>query len=59
MALPVSPKGAMAEIVKASHRGADQSGRSCLRPLEHWDRGFESHSRHGCLFILDSGLAMG
>jgi hypothetical protein len=25
-----------------------------LRPLEHWDRGFESHLRHGCLcaFIL-------
>jgi hypothetical protein len=25
-----------------------------LRPLEHWNRGFESHSRHGCLcaFIL-------
>jgi hypothetical protein len=34
-----------------------------LRPLEHWDRGFESHSRHGCLcaFILcaDSGLVTG
>jgi hypothetical protein len=28
-----------------------------LRPLEHWDRGFESHSRHGCLcaFILFVG----
>jgi hypothetical protein len=26
----------------------------CLRPLKHWGRGFESHSRHGCLcaFIL-------
>jgi hypothetical protein len=25
-----------------------------LRPLKHWDRGFESHLRHGCLctFIL-------
>jgi hypothetical protein len=20
-----------------------------FRPLEHWDRGFESHLRHGCL----------
>jgi hypothetical protein len=32
-----------------------------LRPLEHWDRGFESHPRHGCLFILrvGSGLATG
>jgi hypothetical protein len=19
------------------------------RPLEHWDHGFESHSRHGCV----------
>jgi hypothetical protein len=32
-----------------------------FRPLQHWDRGFESHSRHGCLcaFILcvGSGLA--
>jgi hypothetical protein len=27
---------------------------NCLRPLEHWGRGFESHSRHRCLpmFIL-------
>jgi hypothetical protein len=26
----------------------------CLRPLEHWDRGFQSHFKHGCLcaFIL-------
>jgi hypothetical protein len=22
---------------------------NCLRALEPWDRGFESHSRHGCL----------
>jgi hypothetical protein len=28
--------------------------RDCLRSLGHWDRGFESHSRHECLcaFIL-------
>jgi hypothetical protein len=27
---------------------------NCLRSLQRWDRGFESHSRHGCLsaFIL-------
>jgi hypothetical protein len=37
----------------------------CLRSLEHWDRGFESRSRHGYLsaFIMclcvGSGLAMG
>jgi hypothetical protein len=34
-----------------------------FRPLEHWDCGFKSHSRHGCLlaFILcvGSGLATG
>jgi hypothetical protein len=23
-------------------------GTECLRPLEHWDRGLESHSGHGC-----------
>jgi hypothetical protein len=29
-------------------------GMKCLRPLEYWDQGFESHTRHGCLsaFIL-------
>jgi hypothetical protein len=42
---------------------------NCLRPLKHWDRGFESHLKHGCLcaFILclccpvcaDSGPATG
>jgi hypothetical protein len=36
---------------------ADQSGRTvsgtnCLRSLEVWDRGFESHSRHGCLYAF-------
>jgi hypothetical protein len=25
---------------------------NCIRPLKHWDHGFESHSRHGCLFVL-------
>jgi hypothetical protein len=38
-----------------------------LRTLEHWDRGFESHSRYGCLFAfilrvvlrVGSGLATG
>jgi hypothetical protein len=23
-----------------------------LRPLEHWDRWFESYSRHGCLCVF-------
>jgi hypothetical protein len=39
-----------------------------LRSLEHWDRGFESYSRHGCVFAfivllcsscVGSGLATG
>jgi TorA maturation chaperone TorD len=34
-----------------------------LRPLEHWDRGFESISRHECLCLfcvcIGSGLATG
>jgi hypothetical protein len=40
-----------------------------LRPLEHWGRGFESHSRYGCLCLrlfcvyvvlyVGSGLATG
>jgi hypothetical protein len=25
-----------------------------LRPLEHWDSGFESHSRHECLFVYSA-----
>jgi hypothetical protein len=25
---------------------------SCILPLERWDRGFESHSRHGCLYCV-------
>jgi hypothetical protein len=40
-----------AYVIKVTFVGkrADHSG-----PLEHWDHGFESHSRHGCLcaFIL-------
>jgi hypothetical protein len=24
---------------------------NCIRSLERWDRGFESHSRHGCLCV--------
>jgi hypothetical protein len=26
--------------------------KTCLRPLQHWDRGFESHWRHRCLCVL-------
>jgi hypothetical protein len=24
---------------------------NCLRSLERWDRGFESRSMHGCLYV--------
>jgi hypothetical protein len=42
-------------------------GTYCLRPLEHWDPGFESRSRHGCvsaffcvvLSCVGRGLASG
>jgi hypothetical protein len=27
-------------------------GNECLRQLEHWDRGLESHSRNGCLLVF-------
>jgi hypothetical protein len=36
----------------ADHSGRTFWGMKCLRSLEHWDRGFESHSRHGCLFAF-------
>jgi hypothetical protein len=45
--------------VTADHSGLAVWGIKYLHPLEHWDRGFESHSRHGCLFVSGSGLAMG
>jgi len=40
---------------------------ACLQSLEHWDRGFESRSMHGCvsaffcvmLSFVGSGLATG
>jgi hypothetical protein len=33
----------MAEMVPlAGHSGRAVQGMKCLRPLEHWDRGFES-----------------
>jgi hypothetical protein len=36
----------------ADHSGRAVYGMKCLRPLEHWDWGFESHSMHGCLFVF-------
>jgi hypothetical protein len=44
------------------HSGGTVEGMNCLRPLEHWDREFESHSRHGCVcavLCVGSGLATG
>jgi len=51
----------------AGPNGRAVSGTYCLRPLEHWDRRFESHSRHGCvsaffyvvLSCVGRGLASG
>jgi hypothetical protein len=45
-------------IAIADHSGRAVYGINCLRSLEHWDRGFEAHSSHGCLCAC-SGLAMG
>jgi hypothetical protein len=41
----------------STFRNADHSGRAvygmyCLRSLERWDRGFESHSSYGCLYCV-------
>jgi hypothetical protein len=53
---------------QADHSSRAVWGMKCLRSLEHWDRGFESHSRHGCLSlfilclccpVLGSGLVTG
>jgi hypothetical protein len=36
----------------ADHSGRAVWGMNCLRSLESWDRGFEYHSRHGCLCLF-------
>jgi hypothetical protein len=50
-----------AYTIRADHSGRAVKDMKCLRPLERWDRGFESHSRHQCLcvrlFCVGSGLA--
>jgi hypothetical protein len=35
----------------ADHSGGKVWGVIYLRPLEHWNRGFESRSRYGCLCV--------
>jgi hypothetical protein len=44
----------LCDLRSADHIGRAVWGMNCLRPLENWGRGFESHYRHGCLcaFIL-------
>jgi hypothetical protein len=39
-------------ILTANHSGGDIWGTKCLRSLQHWDRGFESHWKHGCLCVF-------
>jgi hypothetical protein len=36
----------------ADHSGRPVCSMNCLRSLERWDRGFELHSRHGCLYCV-------
>jgi hypothetical protein len=48
-------------VLTADHGGRAVWSMNCLRPLEHWGPGFESHSRHGylCAFILCAVLCVG
>jgi hypothetical protein len=39
-------------VAKTEHGGRAVSGMNRLRPLERWECGFESHSRHGCLCVF-------
>jgi hypothetical protein len=56
--IPYAPSGSNRSKDRQSFRPSQWprgvKNENCLRPLKHWDRGFESHSRHGCLcaFIL-------
>jgi hypothetical protein len=42
----------------ADYSGRAVSGIRRLRPLERWDRGLESHSRHGCLRLYCACVAL-
>jgi hypothetical protein len=50
-------------LIDASGRAYSKRAHHCLRPLENWNRAFESHSRHGCLsasiLCVGSGLGKG
>lgn len=39
-------------LFSCDHSGCAVKGMTCLRPLEHWDRGFESNSRQGYVFMF-------
>jgi hypothetical protein len=58
LCLCMSSASKVAGFNESSTLTADHSS-----PLEHWNRGFESHTRHGylCAFVLcvGSGLATG
>jgi hypothetical protein len=38
--------------IRILERYKTTQGMNCLCPLEHWARGFEFHSRHGCPFAF-------
>jgi hypothetical protein len=54
---------------EADHSGCAKECMNCVRSFECWDRGFESHSRRGCVYMrlfcvcvvlcIGSGLATG
>jgi hypothetical protein len=50
-------------IVTADYSVRAVWGMNCFRTLQRWDRGFEYHSRYGCLCLfcvcIGSGLATG
>jgi hypothetical protein len=57
------PANYIRKVLTADHSGRAVYGMNCFRSLERWDRGIESHSRHGCvcvrLFCVCVGLCVG
>jgi hypothetical protein len=53
------PNKFLAFMEHADHSGRTVLGMNYLRSFKHWDRGFESHSKHGRLYALQSmGVCM-
>jgi hypothetical protein len=50
--LLVSYRKSVQSTPMADHNGRAVYGMNCLRSLERRDRGFESHSRYGYLFVF-------